>query len=467
MGLYDLKAFRGNFLIAFAGAGLIIFMIKLTPLLLPAKYYFSFSKLMASGSEPFIVDPPGVTGQKLCALMEKYDIPNDRFPNSFIDCSLSYAQDSSSTDSSQPPFSPQQKDRIYTIALQGDPQVRGDLKAMLEHSAIAFPTDADVALITSQTRSVSTAFEKLFESYRSSLNDVVEAAVGNKVEESFAADAVSGGSNATDHGPGGEATTIEESIGEQPRLSAETSAKVLAAYQKAALRLGQTQLATAVKPITKSEVDKAIKHSYGWDGVDDSIVDYYKRSLSDEFVHGVLMEEFKNAGLSVKTPDEDRRLIFAEINKFSLLNYVVAIVVRLLPVVLFGVVMGIVFGRGEVLSIAIAGGIAAFLLSWPLMLMWDRLVQSSWLDKKTVFLIFYAGYILAFFITARASAMFGAKIRQRMRPDESPAPGAADGTAAETISWAGIITNAAAAVVANVLVYIGNVIIPLQAMAND
>src|SRR5688572_17738751 len=88
MPLQVINAFRGNFLIAFAGAALIIFAIKVTPLLLPAKYYFSFSSIMGSGTEPFIVDTPGVTGKKLCAVLEKYDIPKERFQH--VNCTLDY-----------------------------------------------------------------------------------------------------------------------------------------------------------------------------------------------------------------------------------------------------------------------------------------------------------------------------------------------------------------------------------------
>jgi hypothetical protein len=247
-------------------------------------------------------------------------------------------------------------------------------------------------------------------------------------------------------------------------LPDETRAKIIAAYHKASARLSQAQLVSALAPITKSEVDRAIAESYGWYGIDDSLVGYYKRTLSDGYVHNVLMQEFKASGLDVKTPDEERRLIYAEINKFSWENYVVAIVVRLAPVVIIGILLGIIFGQGELLSIGVAGAMAAFLLSWPLMLMWDRLVQSSWQDKKTTFLLFYAAYIAAFFITARASALIGAKVHERTSIGERMATA---GGAPKEISWRSIATNVIASIFANVAVYIGNVIIPLQALADN
>ncbi len=465
MLLREMGAFRGNFLIAFAGAALVIFLIKITPLLLPAKYYFSFSSLMGSDTEPFIVEPPGVTGQKLCALLEKYDIPRDRFARN-IDCSLDYVSESKAGNSFEAPFSPQEKDRIYTVALQGDPQLRSDIGAALQSAQTRLPSEVDVSVFVNQSGSISRAFDKLFAGYKSTLDAVVDGAVAQKVENAFAADLAASESRSRSSAEFSEEAEAAEATGDKPRLPEETRERVLEAYHKAAARLSQAELASALVPITKSEVDKAIAESYGWYGIDDSLVGYYKRSLSEGLVHKVLMEEFEAAGLDVKTPDEERRLIYAEINKFSWLNYVIAILIRLAPVVLVGILLGLVFGQREVLSVGVAGALAAFLLSWPLMLMWDRLVQSSWQDKKTTFLIFYAAYIAAFFITARASALLGAKMHERTEIGRGIAAATAESGEATEISWGRIAVNIVASVAANVAVYIGNVIIPLQALAD-
>jgi hypothetical protein len=465
MSLHEINAFRGNFLIAFAGAALIIFLIKVTPLLLPAKYYFSFSSLMGSDSEPFIVEPPGVTGQKLCALLEKYDIPKDRFAR-HIDCSLDYVKEPKTGSSGESAFLPQEKDKIYTVALQGDPQLRSDIGAALQSPEVALPTDDDVNAIVSQSGSVSRAFDKLFGSYKSSLDAVVDGAVGEKVKNVFAADLEASNRKAQSAGSGGQDDS-EDVGGITHPLPDATRAKIIEAYRKASTRLSRAQLASALAPITKSEVDRAIAESYGWYGIDDSLVGYYKRALSDGYVHNVLRQEFKANGLDVKTPDEERRLIYAEINKFSWENYVIAILVRLAPVLVIGILLGLIFGQSEVLSIGVAGAMAAFLLSWPLMLMWDRLVQSSWQDKKTTFLLFYAAYIAAFFITARASALIGAKVRDSTAIGARLATAGSGSTAPKEISWLSIATNVVASVLANVAVYIGNVIIPLQALADN
>ena len=462
MSLQQINAFRGNFLIAFAGAALIIFLIKITPLVLPAKYYFSFSSLMGSDTEPFIVDPPGVTGQKLCGLLEKYDIPKDRFSR-HIDCSLNYLSEPKVGSLTEAPFTAREKDKIYTVALQGDPQLRSDIGAALQYPETLLPTDADVAAIVSQSGSVTRAFNKLFDAYKARLDGIIEGAIAEKVKSSFAADLAASNRRAMDTGSydAGE----DEGAGPRAPLPQDTAAKIQEAYHNAAIRLNHTVLASALPPITKSEVDKAIAESYGWYGIDGSLVGYYKRSLSDDFVHNVLMEEFKAVGLDVNSADEERRLIYAEINKFSWADYVIAILVRLGPVVIVGIALGIVFGQREVLSIGVAGAMAAFLLSWPLMLMWDRLVQSSWQDKKTIFLIFYAAYIAAFFITARTSALIGAKVREQTAIGNL-VPAGADSGEASVVSWRSIAVNVSASVAANLAVYIGNVIIPLQTLSD-
>jgi hypothetical protein len=454
VSLQEINAFRGNFLIAFAGAALIIFAIKITPLLLPAKYYFNFSTIMGSGSEPFIVDTPAVTGRKLCAVLEKYDISSERFDS--INCSLDYARDEQGSAPSR--LSMQDRDRIYTIALQGDPALRNDIGAALQPPEAIVLTDADVAGIIASANSVNRAFNDLVKGYKAKLDPLVDAAIDAQLQASLAPYRPA---SAGEGEPPAEVGTNPVHAG----LSDDARAKILAAHQRAAARLAQARLATALEPITKSAVDKVIKDSYDWEGVDYSLKDYYKRALSNEYIHKVLMEEFKTAGLDVKTEAEQQQLLFAEINKFSWFDYLVSILVRLAPVVIVGLLLGLLFGQGEILSAGVAGAAAAFLLTWPLMLMWDRLVTSDWHDKKTTFLLFYLAYIIVFFVTARTSAMVGAKLEGTgagllARSGAGSAP-------REPLSWRAITMNIVATVLANIAVYIGNVIIPLQAAAGE
>jgi hypothetical protein len=405
-----------------------------------------------------------VTGRKLCGLLEKYDIPKDRFSRE-IDCSLDYASEPTAGAAIYEPFQPQEKDRIYTVALQGDPELRRDIGAALQAAPVALPSEQDVSAIIAQSGSPTRAFDKLVAGYKAALDPVIDAAVGEKVKNAFAADMAASQRRSAQGLSQGDPQQGAEPSGSTRQMPPDTQQRVLRAYRNAAARLDRAQLAAALAPITKTAVDKAIKDSYGWYGIDNSLTGYYKQQLAEGYVHQVLLEEFESAGLNVMTPDEERRLIYAEINKFSLMNYVVAILVRLAPVVIVAFLLGMIFGQAEMVSIGVAGAMAAFLLSWPLMLMWDRLVQSSWQDKKTLFLLFYAAYIVAFFITARAGGMLGAKMREGTRVGRGIAE-AAEGGEVQEISWGRIAVNVGASIAANVAVYMGNVIIPLQAMAD-
>ena len=83
----SLFAFRVNFAITFLGAFLLMFLIRLTGLL-PSQYYFSFSKLVAGDRGPFLVDPPSVTGAKLCELLRANGISPETMQSTSVDCRL-------------------------------------------------------------------------------------------------------------------------------------------------------------------------------------------------------------------------------------------------------------------------------------------------------------------------------------------------------------------------------------------
>src|SRR5258708_27954435 len=111
--LARLAAYKVNVLIVFVGAPLIIFLIKLTPLILPPQYYFNFSNLVARGSEPFIAAPPRITGAKLCELMRLHHISESSF-QSTISCTANFQEAKSSH---EPLYSNEAIDEIYTSSL--------------------------------------------------------------------------------------------------------------------------------------------------------------------------------------------------------------------------------------------------------------------------------------------------------------------------------------------------------------
>src|SRR5438270_10511522 len=105
--------FKVNFVLLFGGALAIILLIKTTTLLLPAKYYFNFTKLVGGDSEPLLVDPPSVTGAKLCEVMARFAIPAGTFTRP-VSCTANHENSLSAA----------QIDQLYSIALRSDQAVR-------------------------------------------------------------------------------------------------------------------------------------------------------------------------------------------------------------------------------------------------------------------------------------------------------------------------------------------------------
>jgi hypothetical protein len=131
---------------------------------------------------------------------------------------------------------------------------------------------------------------------------------------------------------------------------------------------------------------------------------------------------------------------------------------------LIGLILGFYFGRGELFSASFAGALAAFLLTWPIMLMWDRVVQSMWHDKKLIFLAFYAVYIISFFLTARVGALIGVRMREGAPERLTSAIDRETGTVAyKGASWGELAGNIFVGLLANGAVAAWNVVIPLSA----
>jgi hypothetical protein len=103
-----------------------------------------------------------------------------------------------------------------------------------------------------------------------------------------------------------------------------------------------------------------------------------------------------------------------DVYRTNLPSYVIAGLLRILPVFAVAFLFGIYFGRAEILSVSIAGGLAALALVWPIVLLWDTIVQGKWHDFKLTFIGIYALYVLTFFITARAGALAGSAVAARL-----------------------------------------------------
>jgi hypothetical protein len=174
---------------------------------------------------------------------------------------------------------------------------------------------------------------------------------------------------------------------------------------------------------------------------------------------------FAASGIQVADENQEKQLILREIAQFSYLDYIISILVRLAPVLLFGLVVGAVSGKGEATSAAVAAALAALLLCWPLILMWERLVEHAWANRRELFLVFYAIYIASFFVTARAGAVAGAGLRQRFGfPADRADPAVSEAIA---ITWRDVALNVVGAIVLNAGLYAWNAVIPLSSAGSN
>jgi hypothetical protein len=420
--LSDLKV---NFLIVFVGAPLIILAIKAAGLLLPPKYYFSFSKLVAGSSEPFIVDPPGITAKKLCEVLAREAIPRSAFYGRIRTCDRDYER----------PFTREERDRIYDVAIRSDAEIR---TAYREAEASDPPqplSDERVREIAAGKSSVADAIQAVTDYY---LNEI------GRMFNAYDADRI-----AALYEPPDALDTMPDEDDNRRKLSDDVVAQIVRAHTTVRNDLAGINFAQRIQPIKKSALDEILSHQDGSKNVGPRISLYYTDQV-DDFVRSTITNGFARYNLTI-----NRKVVFEEINKFSWANYLLSALVRLTPVFLFGLLCGMLFGRAEIFSASLAGGLAAFLLSWPLILMWDRLVQGSWTDKKWLFFSFYAAYVVSFFLTARCAAVIGARLREHL-------PAIRGKIADGGVTWRDIAINTAGALAINAVVYAWNVYLPLS-----
>lgn len=435
----DLANLRVNFFILFVGAFIVIFLIKLTSLL-PAQYYFNFSKLFGSDTSPFLMDPPSVSTEKLCTMLKKNRIDPDSLPG-VGDCKEKEVQQAQI-------LSKDQVDLVYELAFKTDASINAGFRQAAGSFTMQPMQEKALNEILSRSGSPRSAFFSL------------RYEVGKQISDHFAASL------------GPQIASVYVSVRDPKikprqevrirRLTDPGRALVREAYQAFltqfdTLRLGEI----AIKPIKKSYLDENSASMYSKEGVQGIVSNYYVTQYSEP-VTALLRRAFEEKRL-VWNDQKKKEILFQAITEGGLANYGVAIAVRVLPVLIFGFVLGILFGRQELFSIALAAAFAAFLLSWPVILLWDTVVQSSWADKKQTFLIFYLLYMVAFFFTARVGAMFGILFRRALPESLSVSSGEATVTTISAVSAKELAINLFVGVLVNGVVYAWNVIIPLSA----
>lgn len=452
--LPNIFAARVNLAIVFLGAAAIIFGIKLTPHLLPPQFYFSFSKLIGGGSEPFMVDPPAVAAEKLCTILDRNSISRDVFART-INCNEDAV--ASRDKEAHVQLSLGDVDRVYTIAIRTDPTLRAMLETAGRNVSVAPLSEQTLDEILKRSATVQRAFEEISDYYAAELGMRAREAVLPTVLTLYAqlqkdpkrVEPVDGGG---------------EAVPQAPAISDLQRANIKTAHRTYLDSLKRRQSFLVATPLTKTALDGILKGHSATDDLAAKIADFYQSSVQSEIRKNV-QATFEAQGLNVADATAEKQRVLGEILRESYVNYIISIVVRLLPVMVFGLILGFAFGKRELMSIATAGALSAFLLSWPLMLLWDRLVQSSWADKKPTFLTFYVLYIISYYFTARAAGVVGARFRGATTGASGAVPGDEPGEVA-SLTWREVVANIAGAAIINAMLYVWNAVIPFVAIGS-
>ncbi len=447
--LHNILTLRVNLALVFLGAFSVMLLIKLTSLL-PAQYYFSFSKLVAGDRGPFLIDPPSISGEKLCELLRRNRISSEDLRSVQVNCNEN-ASAGQQQKQSGPRFSPREIDAIYNSVLVNAAALRDSGQQLASRFTLTPMSEEDFGEILASAKTVDAAVKEISRRYKFQVRQGVEQPLRQAVERVLSVL------------PEPEYRPADRQELSLPPLSEAERSRLRAAHASF-LRSVNGRFARAPQtPIQKSDLDEIVESAYGKYGLTSQITQHHSKPVA-AVIETTLTESVAAQGLQLRSSNQLQQVVFAELSVAGLSDYAVAVLIRLGAVLLFGIVAGIAFGRHEFLSIAVAAALAAFLLSWPLMLMWDKLVGVNWNDQRPLFLLFYGIYVLSFFVTARFGAVIGALLRRAvMRRDEPLLTTGRDAAIANAVTFRDFVVNLAASVFINIAVYATNIVIPLTA----
>lgn len=134
---------------------------------------------------------------------------------------------------------------------------------------------------------------------------------------------------------------------------------------------------------------------------------------------------------------QPRQLIHDKILSTGKSPYPFAILLKLLPALLTGACLAVLFREESLISGPFSSGFAALLLCWPVIVLWDVVVSQSWQEKRLTFLFLYALYIISYYWMARLGVMLTLRTRLSKLSD----------AAASKVQWPEILS----ATLANIL----------------
>jgi len=444
---HNILSFRVNLALVFLGAFTVMLLIKATSLL-PDQYYFSFSKLVAGDRGPFLVDPPSISGAKLCELLRKNRISSEDLATVQIDCNAGRVSDNAVPSSA--PFTPEAIDVIYNGVLTYAPALQARAQQLAGSFAVTPLSREDLDQMLARAQTVDAAVKDITRHYSYQVTQAIGQPLRRNVD----------GVLADVPEPQYQGSNAEQLA--LPPLGQSEQAGLRAAHQAFLEKLRGGFDQAAIAPVRKTQLDEFVGSAYGKYDLASKITNHHTAPIETR-LEETLRQEVAAQGLTLRSSDALQQVVFTELSVAGLRDYAAAVLIRLAAVLLFGIVAGLAFGRHEFLSISVAAALAAFLLSWPLMLMWENLVDPRWNDQRPLFLVFYGIYVLSFFFTARFGAVIGALIRRGLMRRSDPLVATGSGATADAVTLRDFIVNLSASVLINVAVYATNIVIPLTA----
>lgn len=457
MGTDFWSSLRLNLLIVIIFPVAVLGVTKAVNAFLPQRYYFSISSIVKGSDEPFIVPTPAVTGLRLCELLRRYGIdPHNSYGQieKYVNCNEEYAD----KDDGRHRFKQDNiklsravKDTLYRRAFQTDREALKKLNYDVGLSVKPL-SGAELSQLVDGSASIQSAFRRINGYYTKSVNTIDQGLMHSYINSSFTnvIPFESAAINAREETQYNDAPLDVRSA----MLTAHETASIKAAHASFIKAFASVDFST-YDGINASDLDNILFTSADRVQVQSGIYNFYKGKATATLEQH-LRRSFLDEGLEVLESGTERNAVVREIYWAEWPSYLLATTIRLMPVFVLAILFGIVVGRREVASLTFAAGLAAFLLVWPVVLLWDNVVNSKWYDDKWKFLLLYAAYIVTYGAVGRTGSLIGCYMRTKLGWPDEPS---AEATKYER----DISVNLVASIIFAILTAAYNLIIPLKA----
>jgi hypothetical protein len=196
-------------------------------------------------------------------------------------------------------------------------------------------------------------------------------------------------------------------------LKPDEIAGIKAAHQRFAAGLAGLDFGRQYKPISVTDIETLLGSIYSAGGVPRDFAGFYI-DQNEPIVKAALRSEFEATNIDLSDAAEVRQQILSQASQTGIFSYIVGALARVLPIFAVALLFGAYFGRREVFSISVGAGPLAFLLVWPILLLWDTVVQSQWAEYKPLFIGIYLLYVVAFFAVAHSGSLIGAALSRSL-----------------------------------------------------